>query len=120
MTPHIIRRAFSGLVVRRLPVVSMNKDSKSIPKLSTINGFCRISDSIRVENFLRQPPQKIFYQSQRKKLTTELNNDLQNQLNSTQTLEDVMNLISPELSGTETLQGMCICTYSIRFGKWGT
>ena len=53
-----------------------------------------------------RPPQKIFYQSKRKKLTTELNDDLQNQLNSTQTLEDAMNLLSPELSGTETLQGM--------------
>ena len=112
MTPHIIRRAFSGLLVRRLPVVSVNKESKSIQKLSTINGFGRISDSIRLENMIR-PPQKIFYQSKRKKLTTELNDNLQDQLNSTRTLEDAMNLLSPELSGTETLQGM-YCNFFLK------
>ena len=93
MTPHIIRRTFSGFV-RRLPVVSVNKESKSILKQSAINGYCRISNSIRVRNFTRQP-----------RLTTELNNDLQSQLNSSKTLEDAMNLLSPELSGCKTLQG---------------
>ena len=105
-SPHIIRRAFSG-VTRRFPPISLNKEPKFIPKLSSINGFCRISDSIRLENFMRQPPQQIIYQTQKQNLTSELNDELQKELESTQTLEDTMNLLSPTLSGNETLQGKC-------------
>jgi len=55
---------------------------------------------------MRQPPQQIIYQmqTQRQNLTTELNDELQRKLDSTQTLEDTMNLLSPTLSGSETLQ----------------
>ena len=106
-SPHVFGRAFSGFT-RRFPVVSVNKEPKFIPKLSSINGFCRISDSIRLENFMRQPPQQIIYQmqTQRQNLTTELNDELQLKLDSTQTLEHTMNLLSPTLSGSETLQGL--------------
>ena len=57
---------------------------------------------------MRQPPQQIIYQmqTQRQNLTTELNDELQRKLDSTQTLEDTMNLLSPILSGSETLQGL--------------
>ena len=57
---------------------------------------------------MRQPPQQIIYQMQthRQNLTTELNDELQLKLDSTQTLEDTMNLLSPTLSGSETLQGL--------------
>ena len=104
-SPYILRRAFSGFS-RRLPLISVNKESKSIPKLSSINGFCRISDSIRIENFMRQPPQQIFNQtSGHANLVSDLNAKLQQQLDSTQTLEDTMNLLSPDLTGKETLQG---------------
>ena len=106
-SPHVFGRAFSGFA-RRYPVVSVNKEPKFIPKLSSINGFCRISDSIRLENFMRQPPQQIIYQmqTQRQNLTTDLNEELQRKLDSSQTLEDTMNLLSPTLSGSETLQGL--------------
>ena len=107
--PYILRRAFSGFS-RRLPTISVNNESKSIPKLSSINGFCRISDSIPVENFMRQPPQQILYQTPRQNFVTDINAELQEQLNSTQALEDTMNLLSPDLSGEETLQGN-VCTY---------
>ena len=45
-------------------------------------------------------------QTQRQNLTTELNDELQLKLDSTQTLEDTMNLLCPTLSGSETLQGL--------------
>ena len=106
-SPYILRRAFSGLS-RRLPMICINSEPRSIPKLSSINGFCRISDSIQIENFMRQPSQQIFFQNPRQNLVTDYNIELQEKLNATQALEDTMNLLTPELSGQETLQGNVI------------